>query len=188
MNDIPFDTEAATKASFNNASQVIDIALSKSAELLEKNIQVAIGVIERHADYAKSIRESRGIEDFSKVQEQISKNETKAIEEYSKEIYKFSTEAAANLADVSENNKKVAEELVSDSLDRIVKSIPNGAANPYGDLLREVVRNQAEAYKTFNDLVEKTVTTQRKNYESVAQSVTEATSKAAGTKKTSKGK
>ena len=178
MNNTPFDTEAAAKATFNNANQVFDLALGKSAELLEKNIQAAKATIERHATYANSIREARGIEDFAKVQEAISKSEMKAVEEFSKEIYNFSNEAAADLAGVSDNNKKVAEDLFSDSLDRIVDSIPNGSNQPYGSFFREMVRNQAEAYKTFNDLVEKAVVAQRENFTAAAKSVTEATSQA----------
>lgn len=186
MNKIPFDTEAATKATFNNASQVLDLALSKSAELLEKNIQAAKETIERHADYAKDLRGARDIEEFAKVQERISKSEAKAIEGFSKEIYKLSTEAAADLADVSDNNKKVADDLISDSFERIADSIPNGNAQPYGNIFREMFRNQAEAYRTFNDLVEKTVAAQRSNFSTVAQTVSEAGAKAA--KPAGKGK
>lgn len=183
MNNKAFDTEAATKAAFNNANQVLDLAMSKSAELVEKNIKATLATIERHAEYAKSVRESRGIEDFAKVQEKISKNEAKALEEFSKEIYNLSAEAAEDLADMSDNSKKATEDLVSETLDRIAESIPNGNAQPYGSFFREMVRNQAEAYKTFNGLVEKAVSAQRKNFSTVANSVTEATKQAATGKK-----
>lgn len=190
MNQIPFDAEAVeatAKATINNANQVVDIALSRSVDILERNVRAAKETIERQSDYAESIRNARSVEDIAKIQEKIGKRESKAIEEFSQEIYRLSSEAATDLASLSDNNKRVAEDLVADTLGQIADSIPNGGTQPYGSFFREMVRNQAEAYRTFNTLVGKAVETQRENFNSVAEAVTQASKQVAkGAKQNSK--
>ena len=177
MNNNPFNpetVEATAKASFNNANQIVDLALSKSIELLEKNVQAAKATIDRQANYASSLREARGIEDIVKIQEEIGTKETKALEGFVQEVYQLSVEASSDLAEITDKNRNVTEEMVTDSLEQIAKTIPNGNAQFGAPFFSDLVTTQINAYKAFNNMVEKMVSSQRDSFNTVTQTVGEA--------------
>ena len=166
------NTEAA-EATLNNANQFVDIAFSKSVKLIEKNIEATKATIERQTEYANTVSKLRKVEDFSKVQKEFADNEIKAIEKFSKDIYQFANETASDLAEVSDNNRTVCEDIITDSLEQVAKSIPNGNSQPYGSIYSDFVQNQIKAFKTFNSLVEETVNTQKENFNAVFQAASE---------------
>lgn len=186
MNKQTINIEAA-EAALNNANQIVDLALNRSVELLEKNIKATKDSIERHTGYANAASSVTSVEDFAKLQKEIADKEAKALQSFSQDVYELSNEAASDIAEVSDNNRAVTEDFVADSLEQVAKSIPNGNAQPFGSVFSDLVRNQINAYKTFNGLVQKTVSAHRENFNAVVKAVNE-TSKNASTGKTKKRK
>lgn len=170
--------EASAKSTIENATKVFDLVLNRSTKLMEKNVAAAKASVERHTAHANNLKNIRGVEDLVKVQENISKNEAEALEEFSREIYDLSSKTATELAKVSDDSRIATNDLVNDSIDKVVKSIPNGDSQPYGSLFKDALRNQLEAFNTFNSFVEKTVVAQQANFNDLADSLTE-TAKAA---------
>ena len=187
MNKQTFNTEAA-EATFNNASQIVDLALNRSVELLEKNIKATKDSIERHTSYASAASSVSNVEDFAKLQKEIADKEAKALQSFSQDVSALSNEAVSDIAEVSDNNRAVAEDLLTDSLEQVAKSIPNGSTQPFGSVLSDLVRNQINAYKTFNGLVEKAVSAHRDNFSAVVKAVNESSKTVSAESKTKKRK
>lgn len=165
--------EANAKAALNNATQAFELSVSKSVEILEKNFQVAKETIERQTSHINSLRDIRDFNDLVQAQETFSKQEMQALENFSKHVYQLANEAAADLAVVSENQRNAAGDLVSDSLETVAQSLPSGGADSYSNFLRDTIRTQISAFKTFNNLVDKTIAAQRANFSTAADAVNE---------------
>ena len=182
--------EVNAKAALNNATQAFELTISKSVELLEKNFQVAKETIERQTSHINSLRDIRGVNDFVRAQESFTKQEMEALENFSKHVYQLSNEAVADLAVVSENQRNSAGDLVSDSLETVAQSLPNGGAESYSNFLRDTIRSQISAFKTFNNLVEQTISAQRASFNTASDAVSEVAStvRSATTRKAKKKK
>ena len=172
----------------DNATKVFDLVMNRSAKLLEKQVSATKASVERHSAYANSLQKVRNVDDLVEVQERISRNEAEALEEYSSDLYEFSTKTANELSKVQDNNRNTVTDLVNDSVEKWIDSIPNGDTQPYGSIVKDAFRNQAQAFNTFGNFVDKTIAAQQANLNNFADALAEISKIAPANKPATKAK
>lgn len=174
--------EQSAKTAVDNANKVLDLMLNRSTVLFEKNVEAARATVERHSAYAENLKKVRGVEDLVKVQESISRSETEALEVFSRDVYELASKSATELAKFGDEARTSAAGIVGDSIESAVKAIPNGDANPYGAVFKNMASKQVESLKAFDSFVEKSIAAQQANFSKLADTVTSATAAAAKAK------
>lgn len=178
--------EDAAQAVLNNTNQALDLLMNRSSEMMSLHAIATRSLLERQAEHLQACQQAVGSQDeLVKLQENYAKNESQAAQDYAMKVYALANSAYSGLSSLSDNNRNLSGDFIADSLEQAADAAQGAAAEPFGNLVQTMLRNQARAFQSYGEVVDKAVTTQRDNISQLRQSMEEIAVKAssAGKKK-----
>lgn len=164
----------SSKAALNNASETIDLMMSKSMELFELNVAAAKKNATRQSAYLRKIKNAGSTEELVQVQERYANEENAAAAKFSSDIYALASGACSDLSALGDNSRNLPGDFLTETLAAAAESMPDNAPSPFGQMMQQALRSQIDLCRTCGEVADKAYRAQRESFKSIVRAVEEA--------------